>query len=987
LSETLCRVEVFGGLRLIVGEQVISRFRTEKTALLLAFLATHLHQSHPREMLLDLLWPESTAESGRTSLRVALSALRKMFEEHGVLPESVFYTDNFGIGLRASAVVTDLQMMERSLRLARQSTSIADRRQHLAQAVSLYTDLPLKGYYEDWVLQLQQQVSENYFLALDELLKILEAEGQLDVAIEYALHGIAQDPLREEPHLALVRIHLARGYPTEARKAYAEWERLLQEELSSAPSRETLRLAQAVEFAVQQAHQTTHMLCRSALPPVSGKLLGKEREVARLLHLLTGITERLITLVGEGGIGKTRLAIEVARRFITQTQHPTWFVDVTDVCDGALLLGRILQATGVAPHGGSAGDEIARVVGDAPALLVLDNFEQLDVSGKQAINGLLEQLPSLRVLITSRCPLGLPGERVVRVQPLETPFAGAWRAHGALDTGQASLESLLQCPSVQLFLAQAQQVRPGFEWNSENAASIAAICECLEGVPLALILAASRVRVLSPQQILHSMQQYPGILSAEHSSLPERHRSLRASLEWSYALLCPEIRQPFRMLSVFEGGWDLAAARSVLTGDVSDTIEPSDVALLDILDALIENSLVQMEEVDGEARYRMLETVRLFAAEYLEASEDAADARARHFLFYSHLAEQADEQRTGPQVAQWASRLAREHRNLLSALDYAVQRDSTKTDAGALRMAAFLWVYWMMRGVLVEGRRVLHHLLDTYDASEEEQVSRWWAWVAMGAGALAWMQRDLDEAERILTESVQRTVKHGDAQGQAFSQLWLGNVFYRRGDYSRARVAYEQSLTLAERLRDVEAMTYARMWLGNLAQREGDDDRARSLYLSSLALAEEGADWYARGFLHYNLAQLAVRQGEHQAGVRHLRQCLRLRLQIQDYPGVVEALDELSLWLANTAQHAGLGAQLKGASDALRERLHLPVRAEYRQGVEAALRAHLTDSEMQNRIQQGRQTSLDELLPLLESMLESAPSRFELYKGEAPSSL
>jgi DNA-binding SARP family transcriptional activator len=273
LSGTLCRVEVFGGLRLIVGGQVVTRFRTEKTALLLAYLATHLHQSHPREVLIDLLWPDSDVHSGRTSLRVAVSALRKLFEEHDVVPERVFYTDNFGIGLRTSAVATDLQMMERSLRLARHSSSVSERKEHLARAVRLYTDLPLKGYYEDWVLQLQQQISERYFRALDELVKILEAEGDLDIALEYALNGIAQDPLREEPHLALVRNHLARGYPAEARKAYAEWERLLQEDLESTPSRETLMLAQAIDSAAQQAHQTTEAMCWSALPPAPGRLV------------------------------------------------------------------------------------------------------------------------------------------------------------------------------------------------------------------------------------------------------------------------------------------------------------------------------------------------------------------------------------------------------------------------------------------------------------------------------------------------------------------------------------------------------------------------------------------------------------------------------------------------------------------------------------------------------------------------------------------
>ena len=957
VTAPLCRVELFGGLRLVTPTQTIVHFRTQKTALLLAYLAANLHHTHPREALIDLLWEDSDIDTGRTSLRVALSALRKQFQQAGVPPHEAFYSDNLGIGLRSGTVTTDLREMEQNIRLAHRTSDCLAQVRYLQRAVDCYVGIPLNGFYDEWVLQLQQRTAEQYFRALDELIVLLEQTGDRETAQEYALRGIAFDPLREEPRMALMRIHLARGYPMEARRVYRRWEDLAREELDAAPSHAMRQIAQSVESAARQALHSAQMLCESKLPPTPVKLLGRERETAYLTELLHTSSTRLITITGEGGIGKTALAIEVARRAVGKGRR-TWFVEVSDVREENALLEHILRTAGAAQYAEQPMDSAMQILGGYPSLLVLDNFEQVDATGARVVSELLQQLPLLQILVTSRHKIGLPEEKVLRLSPLESPTAGAWQDESGRLSANSALETLEQCASVRVFVHYAQSVRAGFQLTPENAPAVAEICRCLEGLPLALILAASRARVLSPSQILRTIQQQIDVLSLPHASPPERHRSIHASLEWSYALLSPELKRAFVMLAVFKGGWDLAAAVYVLTGQTPDHDGASNVAVLDILDALIESSLVYMDEQDREARYRMLEVVRRYALEKLQGEPYVEDALARHFLFYSQLAACANQNRLGTLAARWAAKVALEHQNMIAAIEYALNRDSSHSSAVALQMAAHLWVFWMMRGFLAEGRDLLKRLVAEYTGATDKEVSHWWAW----------MQGDLLTAERILRQNLCHFEQEGDAEGQAFAMIWLGNVLYRMGEYEQAESKYARAEVVAEEAQNLEARTYATMWRGNLAQRAGDIERAMVLYQSCLRFAEENNDWYALGFVHYNLGQIALREGDHAECAQRLLCCLRVRAQIDDLPGLLEALESFAI-LCTCVQWDEAGAQLLGACESLRQKLHLPSSPPHLHDAGHILRCRMGEGAYQQQIERGRSLPLQEALALVEALV------------------
>ncbi|GBC97002.1 Putative HTH-type transcriptional regulator [bacterium HR16] len=967
MTAPLCRVELFGGLRVVTPKQTITRFRTRKTASLLAYLAVNLHQTHPRETLIDLLWEDGDIDTGRTSLRVALSALRKQFQQADVPPDEVFYSDNFGIGLRSNAVTTDLHDMEQNIRLAHHTLEPSERALYLRRAADCCVGIPLPGFYDEWVLQLQQQTMERYFRALDELIQLLENEGDRDSAQEYALRGTALDRLREEPRMALMRLYLARGYSTEARRVYQEWESLVREELDAAPSHAMQQTAQQAEYAAQQARHSAQKLCESRLPTTPARLFGRERETAHVTELLRASTTRLITITGEGGIGKTALAIEVARRLVGKGQR-AWFVDVSDVREGDALLEHILHTVGAAQYAEQPMDTAIQTLGGYPSLLVLDNFEQVDATGAKVVSELLQQLLLLQILVTSRRKIGLSEEQVLRLRPLEVPTFRAWQDESGGLSAKGTLETLEQYPSVQLFVQHAQTVRAEFQLTPENASAVAEICGCLDGVPLALILAASRARVLSPSQILRAIQQEIGVLSLPHTSHSERHRSLHASLEWSYALLSPDLRKAFAMLSVFVGGWDVSSATCMLTGQLESDNDVPDVTVLDTLDALIECSLVQMDEQDGQARYRMLEVVRRFALEKLQEGPYASDAFARHFLYYSRLATHAYANRVGPQATQWSLWVDREHQNMMEAIRYAWRRDTSRNDPAVLRMAANLWVFWMMRSILVEGRNVLDGLVADYREADDRETSYWWAWVAMGAGALAWVQRDLPVAEEMLHESLHRFEQEDDQEGQAFATIWLGNVFYRMSRYEQAEATHARGLVLAEKAQSAEARTYAMMWMGNLAQRAGDLERARALYQSCFHIAEESGDQYAMGFVHYNLGQVAFREGNNMECVRQIFRCLQIRARIEDHHGFLEAAETLTVLLARTGNDVA-GAQMAGACETLRQRLYLPSSSSLLRETEDVLRLRMDKEVYQQQIKRGRSLSTQEVLALAESLI------------------
>ena len=632
------RIELFGGLRALQGERVITRFQTQKTGALLAYLAYHLPRpllskegsrggySHPREVLFELLWPECNPKAGRNSLSVALSSLRHQLEPPGVPAGAVIIADRLSVRLNPTAVTTDVAEFETALQSAQQTGSQPEQTHHLLTAVELYHGSLLTGYYENWILLEQQRLSELFFQALRELIDSLEETGDLPSALQYAHHGVLADPLREEAHYELMRLYALAGQRTAALRQYAELERILREEFDDAPTAATRELARRISErgceqptsavsseqlavgrrqlavgavasnrrrqkrgvekqqaeAVQPSTINHQLLTISHLPLQLTRFFGREAEIAWLQATLLADEYRLVTLTGSGGSGKTRLACEAAGRLSDAFNGAVWFVPLADISDPQLIVERMRDALQL-PRSSDVEplEQIVNALLERKSLVVMDNLEHLirddaEMQGyrdakmqntecipvslhpciphpSSLILTLLDRIPTLKLLVTSRQRLDVTGEREFFVPPLPTPG------------GEAIPESLVRCESVQLFIDRAQAVKPDFQVTTANAGALKELCVRLEGVPLAIELAAARAQVLSPAQMVAHLDDRFGFLVSRRRDVVERHRTLRAAMDWSYNLLSPELRQFFAQLSVFRGGWTLEAAEAVPT--------------------------------------------------------------------------------------------------------------------------------------------------------------------------------------------------------------------------------------------------------------------------------------------------------------------------------------------------------------------------------------------------------------------------------------
>jgi hypothetical protein len=493
---TSCRIELLGGLRVRLADKIIARFSTQKSAALLAYLAFYRHQTHPREVLLEMLWPESDPHAGRARLSTALWSLRRQLEPPDTPSGSVLQATHFAIGLNPAVVTTDVAEFLAAFRRAARATNGSERLRWLRQAAQLYQGELLPGCYEEWVLAEQRRMADLY----EQVEHVLRAA---DLKTGTLVAGLATLPKSD-------------ASPTSAASA--------------------------------------------SLPATFTRFFGREEELARLQEWLSPLTAlslrpRLVTLTGAGGTGKTRLSLEAARRLAEVYQEAVWWVSLADLRDPGLIGSSLVEALPLSRSG--TIEPLEQVIAflkarqGAPSLLVLDNFEQLVEEGAQIVQTLLEQAPGLTCLVTSRRLLTLAAEHELALLPLPVPQGGE------------PLERLSLNESVKLFMDRAQQIRTDFQVTHKNAAAVAELCGKLEGIPLALELAAARIRVMTPGQMLSLMQQRFDLLVSRKQDAIERHQSLQAAVEWSYQLLSPELRDFFAQLSVFRGGWTLEAAEVV----------------------------------------------------------------------------------------------------------------------------------------------------------------------------------------------------------------------------------------------------------------------------------------------------------------------------------------------------------------------------------------------------------------------------------------
>jgi predicted ATPase/DNA-binding CsgD family transcriptional regulator len=727
---------------------------------------------------------------------------------------------------------------------------------------------------------------------------------------------------------------------------------------------------------------------------------------------------RLLTLTGVGGSGKTRLALEVARDVVEAYSDGVWLVELAPLSEEVLVPKAVAEALEVPERPAeSLADSLAEVLRNRELLLILDNCEHLIEAIASLVDLLLDSCPRLRILATSREWLGVEGEVRWVVPPLSIP--GIKRT--------SSSQELEAYEAVRLFVERARGRDRSFSLSPKNALAVAEICRRLEGIPLAIELAAARVGTLSVEQIAKRLEDSLKLLRSGSKTQMAKQRTLRGALDWSYELLSEDEKNLFGRLSVFAGGWILEAAEAV---GVGGSIVEGEV--LNVLSGLVDKSLVVARGSDeGGVRYRMLEPVRQYALEKLEESGEAEAAKRAHAHYFLVLAEEAEPELFGPREAEFFDRLEVEHDNIRAALSWTIEQGETET---ALRLAAALWMFWFARGYDGEGQRWLEQALtkdgqasvtarakalealawladvredmDKVEAAAEEGL-RLSEEAGIGGslaasltnllGDVAMTRGDHERAKELLEESLALYQKVGDRRFVPRVLVFLGNVSFEQEHYEQAKGLYEESLELARELGEPTAIGMALINLGYVFLLEGEHGRARALLEEAEALSRERGH---KGVLLYaidNLGWAALLRGEHERANSFYEESLALCEKLGDKLSASESLEGLACISASEGE-AERAAKLFGAAEALREAVgyhHLPVEDALREPYLATARSRLGEAAWEETQAKGRAMELDEAIeytlsseePSLTSLSSAAAKPSPLSAPEHPGGL
>jgi predicted ATPase/class 3 adenylate cyclase len=616
------------------------------------------------------------------------------------------------------------------------------------------------------------------------------APGEVDLKVRMALHAGAADERDGDyfgPTLNRVARLLAAGHGGQVLLSQAAREALPSDAPLSDMGSHRLKDLQQPERVYQlripdlpSEFPPLRTLGNTNLPIQLTSFIGREAEIRDVRNLLS--TARLVTLLGTGGIGKTRLSLQVAAEMTEEFPDGVWLVELASLTEPGLVSKAVASELGVADEPGRPLTEtLADYLRSKTLLLILDNCEHLIAACASLAGALVRACPGVKILASSREPLNIPEERPWRIPSLLPPDPDR------LPTREAELiAAVASSDAVRLFVERATIQRPDFRLDARNARAVAGICCRLDGIPLALELAAARVKAMTVEQIAVRLDDCFRLLTAGSRTALPRQQTLRALLDWSYDLLNSQERALLHRVSVFAGGWTLEAAESVCSGE---TIKDWDV--VDLLASLVDKSLILFEEPDGNGRYRLLETVRQYGREKQADEEQGDILRSRHAAFFLALAEEANEKLMGPEQAAWADRLETEHDNLRAALDWYVK--APEDALPGLRLSGALQRFWWVRGHMTEGRQRYAAVLAN-DASAEPTAER--ALALQGAGNLAFQQSDLNEADRCYQQVLEIRGAIGDRPGTAGPLASLGNVAHYQGDYPRARSLFEEALVI-----------------------------------------------------------------------------------------------------------------------------------------------------------------------------------------------
>ncbi len=680
-----------------IGEITITK---RKALALLVYLVIEADHPHTRESLLGLLWPEHSTAAAQNNLRVTCSQLQKYLEKAQEDAQPYLISNRLDLQFNPlSRYELDVTLFRNLIEACRthahpgQPQDCAECAARLAQAVKLVRGPFLDGFslpdcpaFDEWLFFQRERLHLQITAALEQLAAFHERAGQLAEAESSIRRLLEYDPLSESAYRQLMRVLASADQRSAALDAYETCRRVLATELGLAPAVETVMLAEQIRGLAPFESHSAH----TALPPVLTRFFGRQQESARLVDLLSRRTVRLVTLAGPGGVGKTRLAIEVAHRMAGVFAHDICFVELAGVADEKSVDDAVAAALHLPTNTGrSSTDAIVDYLRDKTMLLVLDNCEHLVKACAHLVQTLCRDAAGLTVLATSRIPLHLDEEHVVRLEPFATPAI-----NGA---EQLTVADSLSFDSVQLFTNRAAQSLLHFTLTDANVLAVVRICQQLDGIPLAIEIAAAQARALPIEAIAERLDQRFAWLNRRAGETLPRQRTLHTLIDWSYGLLSAQERSVLRRLSVFAGGWTLEAAEAV-----SAPGEPC----AEVLAELVDHSLVVFGADAEHRRYGMHETIRQFAQEQLRGSDQEADALERHARYYAQLVSRAAENRAGQTLPERLRTVRDDHDNVRRAFEWLLAHDREQALALVAQLGTEL-NFWELGGFFQEGRRWL----------------------------------------------------------------------------------------------------------------------------------------------------------------------------------------------------------------------------------------------------------------------------------------
>jgi non-specific serine/threonine protein kinase len=639
---------------------------------------------------------------------------------------------------------------------------------------------------------------------------------------------------------------------------------------------------------------------RSNLPGTFTSLIGRDKDIAAVHRYLTNPDIRLVTLIGPGGIGKTRLSIASARESLADFPDGVFFVALAPLDQPSFIPSATLQALGYIEKNNLSPEEgLIEGIGNKRMLLLLDNCEHLIEDVARVASSLLSACSRLKILITSREALRIPGEWLYSVPVLDMPKENAI----------VDMETISEFPAPALFAERARAVRSDFALNAENIRAVVSICSQLEGLPLAIELIAARVKTLSPEQIAARLDDRFALLTSGSRVASSRQQTLRATLDWSYELLTEPERELFRQLSVFAGGFTLDALESVAQLD-------SDPSILDALSRLVDKSLLLVEQ-QGQPRYRFLEPIRQYARDKLNETGESNLIQDRHLEHYLRVAEEVEPHLFGAAQQDWKNRLELDHDNLRVALAWSLE--SNQIEAG-LKMAGALAWFWHSKGHLSEGNLWLEKILASGIGIRGEERAK-----ALRASSILSMAiGDYIRARAFAESSIKLYREIGDNRGMGLALIDLGASLHHEGKLEEAIESFEESLRLLRATGERWGIAYALLWLGDLWFRTGDIERAATSFEESLRLTQELGDHYLMAWSLAGLASVARLRADYKRATGMFKESLSHYQSSGDKfgpPFVVEALGLLAVALGDAKR----AARLWGAASAWREAINEPL--------------------------------------------------------------